>query len=71
MLLAGAAVFLNIAARKQSVKSLVTMTVVLLGPLASIVVPPAIKAYGALPRREGCEARRRQLARAVGRLLSR
>jgi hypothetical protein len=45
MLLAGAAVFLNIAARKQSVKSLVTMTVVLLWPLASIVVPPAIKAY--------------------------
>ena len=45
LLLAGAAVFLNMAARKQSTSGLITMTVILAWPIASIVVPPAIKAY--------------------------
>ncbi len=44
-LLAGAAVLLNIAARKQSATGLIAMMVVLIWPLASIVVPPAIRAH--------------------------
>lgn len=45
LLLAGAGVFLNMAARRQSAAGLITMTVILAWPIASIVVPPAIKAY--------------------------
>jgi len=45
VLLAGAAVFLAIAARKGSVKGLITMTVVLAWPLVSFVADPAIRAY--------------------------
>src|SRR5689334_4729315 len=44
-LLAAAAYFLNSAARKQSTTGLIAMTVILVWPLASIVVPPMIKAY--------------------------
>jgi hypothetical protein len=45
VLLAGVGFLLNVAARKQSTKGLITLTVILAWPLLSIVADPAIKAY--------------------------
>ena len=45
VLLAGAGFLLNVAARRESTKGLITLTVILAWPLVSIVADPAIKAY--------------------------
>jgi hypothetical protein len=45
VLLAGVAALLTVAARKDSTKGLITLTVILAWPLVSIVAGPAIKAY--------------------------
>jgi len=45
VLLVGAGLLLNVAARRESTKGLITMTVILAWPLVSIVADPAIKAY--------------------------